>query len=785
MGGVLAGLAIIVAVYWFWWRKRQTKSRNGAASGPRRTKPNNPLKEFRIGNGNREVGEKDGNDDGLTGPAGPGEEDAMPVKRQSLRFDQANNTNQNLSRRSLSGSHIVAPATADNPFGDHNSLPGTTGHSSEHRESTAPTISEFSFRSSQSSNIIPIAYIPAHSASNSIADMHEQRAACGHYSSNGRPSSAMPSSSANMLQGTKGGRLASRHSVAGSTSEIRSSQGGIARSSRLSVPFSLHSSNADDSLVVGSSMFGRSGPGATFSTLFDRRTSRTAAPGNRHSEQSRGLEVIASPDQPGYGKGAHSPTSTTPTHTKSGRPIRPPRAPGLDLKLPEPEPVSPPAPVSPGYPWPVPDTSALSPTASSPTDTLHPPMNGRGSKRGQYNRETLRSDGARASAYSTFSQASGSTASHMSYILDPPQVNPFPYPSMWLVTDVCLVIQIITPVSAGVQVVHRAAAKSVRLPPSGSASSLSSPNPASYGMLPPSPATFATTGHSGAASYASSPLAREASFRKDVAQRANATSPMSDNPFDDEQAVRIAMPSSADNTPVMADTPTFANQISDHASRAASRASERRASDLSVFTSSSAAHGYHDAVDSAREHDGASRRSSYAGGAQSVASDEVILTPPIRPFAENQYAASEGPNSRHTSAAMSTRSGYASVLDGIPFNLSLSPEARHSQASSAGMGGAARASMASSAADTDGGDRRDTTYSLSSEWNGAFAGMPIALGGLVEEPAVPGLPSIYLSGAAAAAAGLGEQQRSSRDDRYSTDSLAVAAAVARSFDDRN
>jgi hypothetical protein len=120
-----------------------------------------------------------------------------------------------------------------------------------------------------------------------------------------------------------------------------------------------------------------------------------------------------------------SPPLTTPTLTRDGKPIRPPRAPGLDLKLPTPEPLSPPAVASPGYPW----NSSMSGTASP--NTLMVPPHSAGGRSNHSNgtatkaRDTLASGdpNARTSAYSTFSQTTGSTASHMSYILDPPQVS--------------------------------------------------------------------------------------------------------------------------------------------------------------------------------------------------------------------------------------------------------------------------------------------------------------------------------------------------------------------------
>lgn len=184
------------------------------------------------------------------------------------------------------------------------------------------------------------------------------------------------------------------------------------------------------------------------------------------------------------------------------------------------------------------------------------------------------------------------------------------------------------------------------------------------------------------------------------------------------------------------------------------------------------------------------------------------------------------------------RSGYGSVLDGIPFNLSLSPEARHSQASEAGtmagIGNAGshvsvpftfgtgpplqggRSSTATTAAGGQGGvrdssvtyrtsiasssahtsnDKRDTAYSLASEWNGAFAGMPILMGGIAEE-AVPEVPSMYRQSTSSQTGNRGNEEqkkgddgatnvREFNDDRYSSDSLAMAAAVARQFDERN
>lgn len=361
---------------------------------------------------------------------------------------------------------------------------------------------------------------------------------------------------------------------------------------------------------------------------------------------------------------------------------------------------------------------------------------------------------------------------------------------------------------------------------------------------------------------ASSPLARGQS-----------SSPLSDNPFDDDAAVRIAMPSPGSNeSPSLPLTPTFggatalpspdqrdSNMIPQGGLRMSmATTNTRRDSDLSIFTSSEVHNDEGGVKRTARNsfassfasvHQGSSSSSSGQTGQQGRApspssfagttghsnksnapsvhsyqsADEVILAPPNRPFVSND---NNGGDSRHTSAALSMRSGYGSVLDGIPFNLSLSPEARHSQASETGgphmsvpftfgsgvplqqgrrpsdagtMAGMRdssvtyRTSVASSSAHGH-LDKRDTAYSLASEWNGAFAGMPIQMGNIAEE-AVPDVPSMYRqstasngadNGAVTQAKKDGKEESTAgevRDDRYSSDSLALAAAVARQFDE--
>ncbi|KAK9895701.1 hypothetical protein P389DRAFT_170405 [Cystobasidium minutum MCA 4210] len=856
VGGVIGGLIIIVVVYFLWKRRRTSKGAmsssgrpgfslfNAHSKGPINTHGSG-LRNYKLGQGKasptvtEEKSLQHPHSAGtgktynpsplrnVTSTPGPGEEDAQSIKRQSLRFDPSNNGTRT-SRRSLSGAAGALINISDNnPFEDPSDenaqLPNASSRNNDNRESGI-TESEFSYRSSHSTNIIPIAYIPAHASQNSTIDMHGDSR---------RPHS--------MSSNTLNGRGSHMRNDSRITSGAPMS---ISRASRASVPLSLRSNstgNMHDSMN-----------GATFSTLFDRRTSThggAAVPG-RDGLSSPGMLEIIAPNM-----GATSPPAlTTPTMTKDGRPIRPPRAPGLDLKLPTPESISPPPPTSPasGFPWgtsiishngpPSAASFSTSPGAQSQQKSfaamqaaLIASANVGNDEQPQRGRETLLSPSmpnhhpGRSSAYSTISQSTDNSGSHLSYILAAPQI--------------------VTPKSAGhvqVQTLTRAAAKAVKLPHSNSGNAIAA----------------------GASNSPSSP-------GRDL-------SPLADNPFDDDAAVHIAIPSpSSSGGHSIPLTPTFGGVTAlpspDHQQQqresnvivpegglrmSMATTNTRRDSDLSIFTSSvahndgdggfrrTARNSFASSFASSHQnprasmssggqgrapspssfagtagHSGASNKSNAPSVHSASSADEVILAPPNRPFVSNE---NNGGDSRHTSAALSMRSGYGSVLDGIPFNLALSPEARNSQASSSGMGphmsipftfggsipqhqsmarrpsDAAtssggvrdssvtyRTSMASSSMH---GDKRDTTYSLASEWNGAFGGMPIQMGNIAEE-AVPEVPSMYRQSTASAAGAdtaaaktesKEETRRTSaemRDGRYSSDSLALAAAVARQFDD--
>lgn len=451
VGGVIGGLVIIVAVYWFWWRKRRQGSLKGsggffttkASSGNGARSPsanNGGLRDFRMGGGKSSpaiIDEKQHQHSRAPAPSplrnvlstlDEGEEDAQDViKRQSFRFDPSNNGTRT-SRRSLSNTN--AQINGDNPFDDHHSENDrsrrNTGNSYQdgeeddseearrERQSNAASLSDFSFRSSHSTNIIPIAYIPAHSSQASTIDMTNARGS-GATHDHGRPQS---------ISTLGGGGGATTH-YGGRDSSVLPPRG-----NRASVPLSLRSTSTNGNTMHDSMA------GATFSRLFDRRASATS-PGirndNRSTVNSPGgmLEIIA----PNMGA-ASPPALTTPTMTKDGRPIRPPRAPGLDLKLPTPDAISPPT--SPGFPWNnnsgngTPSTGAsltISPggaNAKHQFGVLSPTLSSQ--QQPPSGRETLLSPtfgmhNGRTSGYSTFSQSTDNSGSHMSYILEAPQVS--------------------------------------------------------------------------------------------------------------------------------------------------------------------------------------------------------------------------------------------------------------------------------------------------------------------------------------------------------------------------
>ncbi|KAI5480782.1 membrane anchor Opy2, N-terminal domain containing protein [Pseudohyphozyma bogoriensis] len=160
VGGILGVAAALGLLYWFWW-----KPRGLAASRKRYSKHVSARQSKMMGGGASEKA--------VASPPLHAHDDGV-AKRSSvhLRMENGEGTlshrpttpggsEEPSSAGATRGSYDVRPssfpcAQLDNPFGDHaRSSIGT---------------SDFSFRSSRSTNIIPIAYIPPHSSSMAVED---------------------------------------------------------------------------------------------------------------------------------------------------------------------------------------------------------------------------------------------------------------------------------------------------------------------------------------------------------------------------------------------------------------------------------------------------------------------------------------------------------------------------------------------------------------------------------------------------------------------------------------
>ncbi|GAA6021261.1 hypothetical protein JCM11491_001530 [Sporobolomyces phaffii] len=207
VGGVVGVAVVILAVWWFWWRPK------GLEQSRKRYSKHLMNRQSRLGAADKRK----------TGvPAGADGDVATKRTSVHLRMDAGahNRRSTPATGNLLDGADETVPVSRtsddDNPFGDQNrSSIGTFGITDDNASTHT---SEFSFRSSHSTNIIPIAYIPPHSSSISVDDAQGRV----HPSRNASPSSQamLPRRTSTNHRASIPTSMASRDSLALAGAEI-------------------------------------------------------------------------------------------------------------------------------------------------------------------------------------------------------------------------------------------------------------------------------------------------------------------------------------------------------------------------------------------------------------------------------------------------------------------------------------------------------------------------------------------------------------------------------------
>lgn len=194
VGGAAAGLIFAFLLYWFWWRKRRHASPRLPHSPMFNHTPTLSAAPTSLRRNGSHTG---GNSSSAKVRFGDDAKLSAPAPRRSRIMskllapdEKLVEVDRNLNQRSSHASDMSEKVSSDDPFDDTNSVARPNSLTSSlaedangrsvieamlntggsHDRIVSNTPSDFSFRSSHSTTNIPIAYIPAHANSMSVQD---------------------------------------------------------------------------------------------------------------------------------------------------------------------------------------------------------------------------------------------------------------------------------------------------------------------------------------------------------------------------------------------------------------------------------------------------------------------------------------------------------------------------------------------------------------------------------------------------------------------------------------